>query len=122
MIIDWESKGHLIRLYFGYDSLKHWTGDDWDDIPWETNAGVVYEEYIHYWTDIAISFDWDFKEPDSKWSKSDMVKRKTPILTIYKNEQSLELYMGDNFNRLYEVKRCLKILGTGITGYRTVED
>jgi hypothetical protein len=93
MIIDWESKGHLIRLYFGYDSLKHWTGDD-----------------------------WDFKEPDSKWSKSDMVKRKTPILTIYKNEQSLELYMGDNFNRLYEVKRCLKILGTGITGYRTVED
>lgn len=42
-IIDFERKGNLVRFYLGDDDLHDWSGDDWNDTPYEYNAGQVYE-------------------------------------------------------------------------------
>ena len=46
-IIDFEKKGNVVRFYYGKDSLKEWYGDDWDDRPYEHNAGEVYHRFHH---------------------------------------------------------------------------
>lgn len=43
-IIDFERKGNLVRFYLGDDDLEEWYGDDWNDTPYEHNAGQVYDE------------------------------------------------------------------------------
>ena len=40
-LIDFERKGNLVRLYLGDDA--NFTGDDWDDYPYEHNASLVYD-------------------------------------------------------------------------------
>ena len=39
-IIDFERKGNVVRFYLGKNG-EQW-GDDWDDAPYEHNAGKVY--------------------------------------------------------------------------------
>lgn len=40
-IIDMEKKGNVVRFYLG-ENGKQW-GDDWNDAPYDCNAGTVYE-------------------------------------------------------------------------------
>lgn len=37
--------------YFTTQELSKQWGDDWDDVPYEHNAGVPYEPHYHYYTD-----------------------------------------------------------------------
>lgn len=71
-LIDWECKGNLVRLYFG-NKDKAW-GDDWNDAPYEHNAGRVYSEFVEYAVDIAIRFDFDILEPCYGYSNSPFTK------------------------------------------------
>ena len=82
-IIDFEKKGNIVRFYLGEKTedwgwtnpeYKDYTGetpswlkpkdtyygDDWDDAPYEHNAGQVYEEFIKGQKDIAF----DLPAPD----------------------------------------------------------
>ena len=43
-LLDFENKCNQLRLFFG-DDEKPW-GDDWDDAPYQHNAGRVYEKFI----------------------------------------------------------------------------
>lgn len=118
-IIDWEKKGNQVRFYLGEDSLKKWNGDDWDDAPYEHNAGTVYDEYIKDERDITFDFDDLVFEPadgkdNSEYCKEDFLKKKAPIIVVLKkkdidedawsydyekvlaNEKSLKFYMGDD--------------------------
>lgn len=61
-VIDIERKGNVLRIYFGNDTLKDWYGDDWNDRPYEDNAGLVYDVYIQAYMDAYIPFDWDIVE------------------------------------------------------------
>ena len=117
-IIDFERKGNVVRFYLG-EKTKDWGwtnpdykdlhgetpswlkpkdiyyGDDWDDTPYECNAGQVYDEFIKGYKDIAFNFDDYVLEPcdgveNSHYCKDDMVARKVPCLIvvpkdIYKN-------------------------------------
>lgn len=101
-IIDFEKKGNVVRFYLGEDSLTEWHGDDWDDYPYEHNAGPVYEEYVSATRDLAFDFDDLVLEPsedwhngNSEWSKDDMVARKVPCIIVIPKE--LQDY-NDNFN------------------------
>ncbi len=61
-VIDIERKGNVLRIYFGKDDLKFWYGDDWNDYPYEDNAGIVYKEFIIAYIDAYIPFNWDIVE------------------------------------------------------------
>ena len=121
-IIDFAKKGNVVRFYLGEKTGKWgWTnpgyvddsgrtpswlkpndiyyGDDWDDTPYEHNAGMVYEEFIQGYRDIAFGFDDLVLEPcddvcnNSRWCKNDMRNRCVPcIIVVSKNIR------GDTWN------------------------
>lgn len=114
-IIDFKRKGNVVRFYLG-EKTDYWGwtrpdytrngvtpdwlkpsdkyyGDDWDDRPYEHNAGQVYEEFIKGYKDIAFDFDDLVLEPccgawndNSRWCKDDMVARKVPCIIVVPKE------------------------------------
>lgn len=95
-IIDMEKKGNVVRFYLG-ENGKQW-GDDWDDAPYEHNAGTVYEEYVKGIKDLFFPFDDLVLEPcdrvcNSEWSKNDTINRKVPCLIVVPKD----LYKNDFF-------------------------
>jgi hypothetical protein len=112
-VIDFKRKGNVVRFYLGEktpgwgwtrsdytrngttpDWLKpsdRYYGDDWDDRPYEHNAGQVYEEFIKGYKDIAFDFDDFVLEPccgthNSRWCKDDMVTRRVPCIIVVPKE------------------------------------
>jgi len=86
-IIDWERKGNLVRFYLGADDCTDYHGDDWDDAPYDCNAGTVYKEYVKGYADIVFPFDDLILEPcDGEWNcrfcKDDMVAGKVPCILV----------------------------------------
>ena len=86
-IIDFARKGNVVRFYLGHRELESWHGDDWDDTPYEHNAGQVYDEFVCGTRDIAFPFDSAVLEPccghmNSNWSKEDMVARRVPCIIV----------------------------------------
>ena len=85
-IIDLAKKGNLVRFYLG-DTSKNYYGDDWDDRPFEHNAGTVYDEFILGQKDVAFDFDDVLITPDagylnSPYSKDDLKARVVPALVV----------------------------------------
>jgi hypothetical protein len=92
-IIDFERKGNVVRFYLGADDCEDYWGDDWNDAPYDCNAGRVYERYITGVKDVAFPFDALVLEPSSEWigdvfhrSKEDMKKRIVPCIIIVPKE------------------------------------
>lgn len=113
-IIDFKKKGNVVRFYLGKDDLEDWNGDDWDDRPYEHNAGQVYDEYISGHCDVVFPFEFEVLEPkdpewqvDSKWRKDDMKARKVPCIIAVPNpdwlhEGEFDYYAGnDNALKFY---------------------
>jgi hypothetical protein len=103
-IIDFKKRGNLVRFYLGEDDLADWYGDDWNDYPYEHNAGIVYERFEGGVRDVVFPFDMDVMEPsedwhnsgNSSWSKNDMKARRVPcIVAIKRDEHS---WWDDEFN------------------------
>lgn len=87
-IIDFELKGNQVRFYLGKNG-KQW-GDDWNDAPYEHNAGTVYDEFVVDKKVVSFGFDDFVAEPcdghsNSQWTKKDMIERKVPCLVVIKN-------------------------------------
>ena len=127
-IIDFERKGNVIRFYLGeYTEEWGWTnpnykdfnkdtpiwfkksetyyGDDWNDNPYECNAGKVYDEFIKDYYDLVIPFNKDVIEPqdDVSVSKNDMVARKVPCIIVVPN------YRWASFSDLLDQPDTIKI-------------
>lgn len=111
-IIDIEKKGNVVRFYLG-ENGKQW-GDDWDDAPYEHNAGSVYEEYVKATKDISFPFDDLVLEPcdgvsNSCYSKQDMIKRKVPCLIVVPGELYKEdFFIYESFNHWIGADGVLK--------------
>ena len=106
-IIDWERKGNLVRFYLGKNG-EQW-GDDWDDVPWEHNAGRVYDKYIEGYKTIAFPFEYNIYEPRRSCSKRDLINRIVPCLVASKryftnfqdaweDEDAMKFYFGDKIH------------------------
>lgn len=102
-VIDFEKKGNLVRFYLGQDDDSDYWGDDWDDSPYECNAGSVYNRYIFGYADILYPFDYSVKEPCEGWnhgmsyevSKEDMKEGACPcIVTGPDGDYGEEDYFG----------------------------
>lgn len=101
-IIDFAKKGNVVRFYLGEDSLKEWWGDDWNDRPYEHNAGSVYSEYVSAKKDIAFPFDDLVLEPcdgevNSPYSKDDMIERHVPCIIVVPAKVAEEEYWMEDF-------------------------
>lgn len=112
-IIDFWRKGNVVRFYLGRDDLEEWYGDDWDDAPYEHNAGLVYEDYIVGYRDVAFNFDDLVLEPscdysnNSIWAKDDMVARLVPCIIVVPKKyadynEEFKYYIGvDGITKYY---------------------
>ena len=99
-IIDFARKGNVVRFFLGADDLKDWHGDDWNDTPYEHNAGEVYDEFVSGHIDIAFAFDKLVLEPcdgvyNSDYCKDDMKARKVPCLIVVPAELAADSWYDD---------------------------
>lgn len=87
-IIDFERKGNLVRFYLGADDCTDYWGDDWDDAPYDCNAGMVYDQYVKAVIDMVFPFNALVLEPESDYntrvyySKEDMKNRILPCIIV----------------------------------------
>lgn len=113
-LIDFKKRGNAVRLYFGRNGGQ--TGDDWNDRPYEHNAGVVYDEYIEQIIDVFLPVDIDMSEPadnnvNSEYCKDDFINKKSWVLWVEKeyndelNRNPVGIFFGDT---LAEIKEKLK--------------
>lgn len=95
-IIDLEKKGNVVRFYLGDDDCNDYWGDDWDDAPYEHNAGTVYHDFVKGIKEIAFPFDFVVEEPsddyvayhhNTPFCKKDFIERKAPALVAAKVSQ-----------------------------------
>lgn len=90
-VIDFEITGRQMKLYLGANDCNNYWGDDWDDAPYEHNAGTVYDEYVK--DTIVITFPGDYVALEicegmcnSPYCKEDF-KDGTPFAYIPKGEE-----------------------------------
>lgn len=103
-IIDFERKGNVVRFYLGENGVQ-W-GDDWDDSPYECNAGMVYGHFVQGIRDIAFPFDSFVLEPESgawghggsHYTKEDMRARRVPCIIVVPPELAKESYNDWQFS------------------------
>lgn len=113
-IIDFAKKGNVVRFYLGEkDPEWGWTdkgykvdgetpdylkpseeyyGDDWNDCPYQHNAGSVYPYFVKGYKDVSFAFDDLVFEPqDGDWRKeyckNDMAERKIPCIVVVKKDR-----------------------------------
>ena len=130
-IIDWEVKGCCVKFYLGrkednlgwlnekgfdyyskcnltpeeLESIKNtYEGDDWDDKPYEHNAGSVYNEYVkgiryNYYPFDAILLEPNYLERNSTYCKDDFKKKKVHCLIYIKDK---DLWEKHQFNWTYK--------------------
>ena len=86
-IIDFDKKGNQVKFYLGDNNCNDYWGDDWNDKPYEHNAGRVYDEYIQGIKVLTFDFDDLVIQPsdgtiNSSYSKEDMKNRKVPCIIV----------------------------------------
>lgn len=111
-VIDYCLYGNVIKLYLGADDCTDYWGDDWNDAPYEHNAGEVYQRYVRGYAEFAFSSKYSICEAcngyfNSPFSKEDMKNRKVPCLTI-SIEPEIKIYFGDNID---EISKQIKEFG-----------
>lgn len=104
VVVDCWTKGNAVRFVMGkWTKDWGWTnpnymrngqhaepsdtyyGDDWNDRPYQDNAGDIYEEFVYNHYDILVPFNGQVLTPDgsySSYSKEDMVHRFVPCVII----------------------------------------
>lgn len=106
-IIDFEMKGNSVRFILGNDDCHDYTGDDWDDAPYEHNAGHVYEEYQEGIMDVAFPFDFYVIEPKQDWQyrcnspfcKDDFKARRAPCVVVVPTDVMSDSELRDGWHR-----------------------
>ena len=86
VVCDFAKKGNVVRLFLCEDSDfdKVW-GDDWDDAPYEHNAGEADCEFVTSYLDLYFKYDVTVREPaddciNSSYAKEDFKHRYAPCI------------------------------------------
>lgn len=115
VICDWQTKGNVVRLYCcNQDKYDDIWGDDWDNRPYEHNAGQVYDEYVDKVIDIYFDFDIVILEAENDWggnspfSKQDFKEGKAPIFITYWPQEN-DYWIGNEYHLLMGAKNTDRI-------------
>ena len=117
-IIDWETCGNVVRFYLGDMNNTDYWGDDWNDVPYEYNAGRVSCDDILYAVDIGIPLtctvietNAGYENTNSPFSKEDIKNGEIPCIGII--EQDVQECYYDY--TIWDTPEVIKIfLGTSI--------
>lgn len=104
VVVDFSLHGNVVRFFLGKPGVEPW-GDDWNDAPYEHNAGTVYSEYTCACVDVAFDFDALVAEPclghwNSPWSKHDMLERRVACVASALVEDDDRWKYEDWFDRI----------------------
>lgn len=119
-IIGWERKGNVVRFALGKDDLDDWSGDDWNDAPYEHNASSIPLWGTEKYVDVAFGYNVSVLEAEDDWHyrgnspfcMDDFKDRKAPILVIdttgeeccyslaANKEEVYGIFMGDKFENI----------------------
>lgn len=133
-VIDFEAKGNVVRFYLGKNG-KQW-GDDWDDAPYEDNAGEVYDRYVKGTVDVAFDFEKGVFAPVADYrgvgyTKKGMIERRYPCLTVgkgkngdwywsyddcVKDSKSWRIYFGDHITKEKLEEYGGHVIGVSVAG------
>lgn len=113
-ILDFELFGNIVKLYLG-ETVEGIFGDDWNDIPYEHNAGCVYDKFYNKTVEIVFPLDFTVFEPcygysNSPYCKNDMLFRKIPCLVF---GEVVDSWQYENFDELLEKVPTLSKLYIG---------
>lgn len=116
-IIDFNKKGNVVKFYFAPNSLKDWYGDDWNDVPYDCNAGTVYDRFVTGEYEIAVPYDWEVLEPaDGCWGnrscifcKDDMKARRVPCIVVVPQKVLADSWYVDDFYKWVRHPDSIKI-------------
>lgn len=77
----------MVRFYLGKDNDEEYGSDDWNDTPYECNAGPVYPQYVTGTADLVFPFDSLVLEPcsdafNSNYCKDDMKAGIVPCIIV----------------------------------------
>jgi len=111
-LIDACFRGNAIRLYFGYSIEEIW-GDDWDDVPYESNCGTVYSEYVACVADALVPFDYTIVDiadelyfENSKLCRNDFKTGRDPLFWLadytLDAKEDIRFYMGESKESVIE--------------------
>lgn len=142
-IIDWScAYGNIIILYLGRANLLNWCGDDWDDAPYEHNAGSVYEYYYDRTVQLIVNpkkysiieacelrtskYDAGTSESlNSDISKDDIKDGKSPMFILCPvNRDHASKYNTKNSSNAYYMKRKIRVADDEefiLKGYKNYE-
>lgn len=126
-VIDFDTKGNLLHLYFGSDGDFEYHGDDWDDYPYEYNAGPVYDRFIQKEVDFVFPYEYNVLEAKDDWHyahnspycKDDFKHEKAPCVVVTKaqdeyscpaseyseviaDKKSLQIYFNDSMTEVMD--------------------
>lgn len=89
LIIGINQKGNLLELALTSNFDKNTHGDDWDDKPYDINAGEVYQEYVSKYQIVYVPFNktvYTYSNYHNlthvNLSMLDLLHKKEPILYI----------------------------------------
>lgn len=117
VICDWQTKGNVVRLWCcDQDKYDDIWGDDWNDQPYEHNAGRVYDEYVDKVIDIYFDFDIVILEAEDDWSfggnspfsKQDFKEGKAPVFIAYWPHEN-DYWEGNEYHLLMGAKNTNRI-------------
>ena len=85
-LIDFERKSNQFRLFFG-DKNESPYGDDWDDAPYQLNAGRVYDRFIKDTAVLSFYYDDIVMEPADDYyfpyiTKETMLNKKVAAFIV----------------------------------------
>lgn len=115
-IIDFDKENGSLFLIFGDpEATPDYWGDDWNDSPYEHNAGMVYDRYAEGYAEIIVPSRAEAFEPadtraydyNSPWCKDDMKKRRVPCLVIKPTPEYK--FDEDDFTRALAAEDAIRI-------------
>lgn len=114
-LIDFIKNGNQLKLFFGDDACYDYWGDDWNDTPYEHNAGTVYSKFVKRIAYFNLDFEDSVVEPcsgevNSNFCKEDMKKRIIPCIAFVRKKDipKNELF-PDSMDSVYSLKNCQTI-------------
>lgn len=108
-VIDFEKYGNVVRFIMGDADLENWGGDDWNDSPYEDNAGSVYDQYeMGQPIEVAWGGDYLVKEPIGIGvSKDGMKNRAYPMIAVLKTQPEDGWY-SDSYIRVVSNEKAVR--------------
>jgi len=112
-IIDFTKTSNCVKFFLGADDCDDYHGDDWNDTPYEDNAGKVYDRYVLGTRTIYFDIEDVILEPSDSWgtsclSMNDLKERKSPCCIVVLS-QALEGKEGHiTFNDWVNYKGAIK--------------